>query len=95
MSGIDLVWDPSDAASISLNTLTPLNTPLTEGLYTVILISSNSGLVSTLSTTARDGITVRCQEPPNPLTESVMIILVGEINSLSVSIDLDHMSVYV
>ena len=72
------MWDPSDESTISLNTLTPLNTPVTRGQYTATLISNTSGLVSTLSTTARNGVTVECREP-STLVGSVTMMLVGEI----------------
>ena len=80
VSGVDLLWNPSDASSISLNTLTPLNTPQTRGQYTatLVLISNIYGLVSTLSTTARNGVTVECLGP-STLVGSVTMILVGEI----------------
>ena len=53
-----MFWDPNDADLISIN---PMSSSVTEGQYTAIFISSNAtSITSSLSTTARDGVIVKC-----------------------------------
>ena len=56
--GVEVFWDPNDANLISIN---PMSSPVTEGQYTAIFISSNAtSITSSLSTTARDDVMVEC-----------------------------------
>ena len=59
VTGVELVWDPSDESPILISTVRPSST---RGLYAAMLTSNTTTeLTSTLSTTARDGVTVECQ----------------------------------
>ncbi len=79
--GANLRWSLSDVSNINVNSeFTPLNTPLMpQPGYTVTRIAfKNTGVASTLSRIAEDGVMVTCLNPSNEIG-SATIQLAGEV----------------
>ncbi len=86
----DLRWDQSDATNtITVRSTSGINVPIVVSGYTVTLIAfDNTTLTSTLSRTAKNGITVYCVGVMPTLTTigSSTIRLVGELQLVYISV---------
>ncbi len=74
--GALLRWSPSDILDVDPE-FTPLNTPVPD--YNVTLTAfGDTGLTSTFSRVAKNGVMVTCLDPPNDVIGSATIQLAGE-----------------